>query len=139
MLLRPQKAPSIRRLRPFLCIFKERRACRPWNVRPSTLRTRFLLSSLKHTQNRKRQSARKEKAHGKKCSALFGLTFQTGATNNWYFVQIFYNVLQYPANISANQVCKMIYWHTDSHSEEAVLWKRDPAIFQDILCPQLYK
>lgn len=50
MLLRPQKAPSIRRLRPFLCIFKERRACRPWNVRPSTLRTRFLLSSLEHTQ-----------------------------------------------------------------------------------------
>lgn len=50
MLLRPQKAPSIRRLRPFLCILSERRACRPWNARPSTLRTRFLLSSLQHTQ-----------------------------------------------------------------------------------------
>lgn len=49
MLLRPQKAPSIRRLRPFLCILSERRACRPWNARPSTLRTRFLLSSLQHT------------------------------------------------------------------------------------------
>lgn len=51
MLLRPQKAPSIRRLRPFLCIFSERSACRPWNVRPSTLRIRFLLSSLEHTQS----------------------------------------------------------------------------------------
>lgn len=51
MLLRPQKAPSIRRLRPFLCILSERRAWRPWNVNPSTRRTRFLLSSLEHTQD----------------------------------------------------------------------------------------
>ncbi|TNN36606.1 hypothetical protein EYF80_053231 [Liparis tanakae] len=48
MLPRPQKAPSIRRPRPFLCIFRERRPCRPWNVRPSTRRTRFLLSSLEN-------------------------------------------------------------------------------------------
>lgn len=50
ILLRPQKHPSIRRLRLFLCIFKERRLGRCWNVSPSTLRTRFLLSSLKRTQ-----------------------------------------------------------------------------------------
>lgn len=50
ILLRPQKHPSIRRLRLFLCIFKERRLGRCWNVSPSTLRIRFLLSSLKRTQ-----------------------------------------------------------------------------------------
>lgn len=56
MLLRPQKAPSIRQLRPFRCILSERRACRPWNVKPSTRRTRFLLSSLQHTQGQRKCS-----------------------------------------------------------------------------------
>lgn len=83
MLLRPQKAPSIRRVMPFLWIFRERRPCSPWNVRPSMRRTRFLLSSLSIIKLWSKKSTREDWWHETDVSASLTGAAGAAARRSW--------------------------------------------------------
>lgn len=57
ILARSQKAPSVSLLMLFLCSLRTSRLDRPWKVRPSTWRIRFLFSSLQGGQTNKKKIA----------------------------------------------------------------------------------